>query len=105
MGRAERRRAERANRIEERKSKILLTRKELTDIKHDAQDAIAKASVENLMTCFALVLAEKYNFDVDQIVDCLSSIDSYMGMINDDEITMDDLIAKLEDHGLRIEMD
>ena len=50
MGRAERRRMERSDRIENRKGKLLMSKSDLKDIRAE----ISENNVQVLMTCFAL---------------------------------------------------
>ena len=66
MGRAERRKAERRDRIESRKGKILISREELNKIKKDITYEATGYKTEVLMTCFALILARQ-GFDADHI--------------------------------------
>lgn len=49
MGRAERRRMERSDRIENRKGKLLMSKSDLKDIRAE----ISENNVQVLMTCFA----------------------------------------------------
>lgn len=96
MGRAERRRAERNNRIEERKGKILVSPAELNKIKHDIAHQASGYHTEYLMTCFALAL-HRNHFDADQIADLIVEINGFMDALLNEEATMDDYIKELED--------
>lgn len=96
MGRAERRRAERRDRIESRKDKILIDPSELNKIKRDIAYQASGYNTEYLMTCFALAL-KRQNFDADQIGECLVYIDGLMNSLLNDEATMDDYIKELEE--------
>lgn len=96
MGRAERRRVERNNRIEERKGKILMRPEDIAKMKQDITYEVSGYKTEALMTCFALVLARR-GFDADDIGDCIVDINSLMDDILADNATMDDYIHELED--------
>lgn len=54
-------------------------------------------TVEKLMSCFALTLNEQFGFGHKRIMRALQSIDDYMGQINDETITMEQICQKLED--------
>lgn len=97
MGRAERRRAERYNRIEERKNKVLLTREEIASMKKDISHTVSSYSVESLMTCFALAEHRIYGFGAKRIGRCLQYVDELMGAIMDDTACMDDYVRELEE--------
>ena len=96
MGRAERRRAERSNRIEERKGKILMRPEDIAKMKKDISYEVSGFKTEALMTCFALVLARR-GFDADDIGDCIVTINGLMDDILAEQATMDDYIRELED--------
>lgn len=96
MGRAERRKAERNNRIEDRKSKILMKPEDIAKMKKDIAYEVSGFKTEALMTCFALVLARR-GFDADDIGECIVYINSLMDDILADKATMDDYIRELED--------
>ena len=96
MGRAERRKAERKNRIEERKGKILMRPEDIVKMKKDISYEVSGYKTEALMTCFALALARR-GFDADDIGDCIVTINSLMDDILADNVTMEDYIRELED--------
>ena len=96
MGRAERRKAERRERIESRKGKILISREDLNEIKKDITHEAAGYNTEALMTCFALVLSRQ-GFDADHIGECIVGINLLMDAILDGEVAMEDYIKELED--------
>lgn len=97
MGRAERRRAERTNRIEGRKGKILVSREELNKMKRDITHDAAGYNTEALMTCFALALYRVHGFKQKRIAKTLEYIDGLMTDILTDKATMEDYIKELED--------
>lgn len=97
MGRTERRRAERRNRIEDRKNKVLLTREDINKMKADITYEAAGYNTEALMTCFALVLYRVHGFKQKRIAKTLEYIDSLMTDILTNKATMDDYIKELED--------
>lgn len=96
MGRAERRLAERRNRIEERKGKILMSREDLNGIKEDLSYQASGYIVKALTSCFALVMSRK-GFDQDYISECLESVNALMDDILDGKATMEDYMKELED--------
>ena len=94
MGRAERRKMERKNRIEERKGRM--SRSELKKIEAVARDEVSKYNVEALMTCFALAEHRLYKFGRKRCLRSLQYIDELMGAINNDEATIEDYKKELE---------
>ena len=96
MGRAERRKAERRSRIEERKGKILITPSDLADIKKEIVHDANTFKTEALMTCFALALHNKFGFGQTRIARALEEVDRMMGDILLDKATIDDYIKELE---------
>ena len=97
MGRAERRRMERNNRIEERKGKILMSPQEVNNLKKKIIDDVADFKVEALMTCFALTLHRLFGFGPKRILRVLQYIDDLMGDINEGKKTVDDYRKELEE--------
>lgn len=97
MGRAERRKMERHRRIEDRKSKILMTPKDVNELKRKIVEDVADFKVETLMTCFALALHRVYGFGAKRILRLLQYIDDLMGAINDGTKTVDDYRKELEE--------
>lgn len=95
MGRAERRKAERRERIENRKGKILLTPADLNKLKKDITYEASGYNTEALMTCFALAL-HRQGFDADHIGECLTFIDGLMNDILTGAATMEDYMEELE---------
>ena len=97
MGRAERRRQERQDRIFTKRGNISLSPYELRQIKRQAVDDIATFDVELLQTCFAMVLYEEFGFDFEKIHQGLSAIDKKFGQILSGEMTADGLAKELEE--------
>lgn len=97
MGRAERRKAERRDRLEERKGKVLVTREQLSESRKRLIDQANTLSTEYLMTCFALSLHRLHGFEPDKILMTLQCVDNMMGQILSGEKTMDDFINELDD--------
>lgn len=97
MGRAERRKAERRNRIENRKGKILMSREEIGEMKQKVSSNVSAYNVESLMTCFALAEHRLYGFGQKRIMRSLQYIDDLMGAIINDEVVMEDYMKELED--------
>ena len=96
MGRAERRRAERRDRIESRKGKILISREDLNKMKRDITYEATGYKTEVLMTCFALILARR-GHDADDIGECIVALNELMDAILSGEATVEDYIKELED--------
>ena len=96
MGRAERRRAERANRIEERKGKILMSKQDLGKMQDSIRQDISNFNVEAILTCLALALHRKFKFGPKRIMRILNYIDELMGGVVDDIYTIDDYKQQLK---------
>ena len=97
MGRAERRRAERANRIEERKGKILMSKQDLGKMQDSIRQDISNFNVEAILTCLALALHRKFKFGPKRIMRVLNYIDELMGGIVADIYTVDDYKQQLKE--------
>lgn len=97
MGRAERRRAERQKRIQERKDKVLLSQNEITELKKSITHDASAYGAEALMTCYALALRRLYGFGNKRIMDSLRAIDELMEGILDGSHTIEDYKKILED--------
>lgn len=97
MGRAERRRMERNNRLENRKDKVLMSQKEVNNLKRRIIEDVADFKVETMMTCFALALHRVFRFGPKRILRLLQYIDDLMGAINTGEKTIDDYRKELEE--------
>ena len=101
MGRAERRRQERRNRIEDRKTKILMRPEDIAAMKakitEDVTENFGSYSTEALMTCFALVNHRLYGHGWKRTMRTLEEIDKMMGPIADGTKTVHDLKKELEE--------
>ena len=97
MGRAERRRAERVNRIEERKGKILMSKQDLGKMQDSIRQDISNFNVEAILTCLALALHRKFKFGPKRIMRVLNYIDELMGGVVDDIYTVDDYKQQLKE--------
>lgn len=97
LGRAERRREERRNRIESHKGSLSISREELSEMKRKASSDASKFNVEALMTCFALAEHRLYGFGQKRIFRSLQYIDELMGKILDDTANIEDYKRELED--------
>ncbi len=103
MGRAERRRQERQQRILTKRGNLSISPYELRQIKRKAVDDIAAFDVEILHTCFAVVLHEEFGFGYQRIMRALSAVDRKFGLILHNELTADELAKNLEDTvGLKV---
>lgn len=96
MGRAERRWAERRNRIESRKGKLLIDPTELTEIKKKASHETSRYDTEALMTCFALAEHRLFGFGAKRIMRSLQYINDLMNDILTEKAVMEDYIKELE---------
>lgn len=108
MGRAERRRLERKNRLEDRKGKILMTPGEIAKMKEDITastiDNFGNYSTEALLTCFALANHRLYGHGLKRTMRTLAYIDELMGYIINDEKNVQDFKNELEDE-LHVKID
>lgn len=93
MGRAERRRMERSDRIENRKGKLLMSKSDLKDIRAE----ISENNVQILMTCFALANHRLYGHGQKRTLRTLTEVDRMMGEILDGTKTMDDFTRELRE--------
>lgn len=96
MGRAERRRMERNTRIEERKGKILMTQREINQMKRDIAEEATDFKVEALLTCFALTNHRLYGHGSKRTMRTLQYLDDLMGYIISGEKTVEELKRELE---------
>ena len=97
MGRAERRRMERNNRIEERKGKILMSPHDINEMKRNIAQDVTDFKIETLMTCFALANHRLYGHGATRTMRTLQYIDELMGPIATGEKTVDDYKRELEE--------
>lgn len=103
MGRAERRRQERVNRIEDRKGRIALRPDEIRKMKRDTVDQIAKFDVDILFTCFAQVLRTEYGWGHKRILRALSAVDEMFGRVLNEGLSVKEMQERLADEvGIRI---
>ena len=96
MGRAEKRRMERKNRIEERKGKVLMSHSDINEMKRSIVEDVADFRTEALMTCFALANRRLYGHGTQRTLRTLKYIDELMGPIATGEKTIDDYKRELE---------
>lgn len=92
MGRAERRRAERNERIENSKGKLIVSRQDLKDV----CETVSRDNIKLLMTCFALAERRLYGYGRKRITRTLRCVDDMMGEICDGSKTIDDFINELK---------
>lgn len=97
MGRAERRRAERQNRIQDRKDKILMSQNEITELKRSITHDASAYGIEALMTCYALALHKLYGFGEKRLLQALAEIDRLSENILNGTNTIEDYKKILED--------
>ena len=98
MGRAERRRQERQEKLEARRGNLLprMSKEELAVMRERTSYETSKNNVEMLMTCFALAEHRLYKFGHKRIVRSLRYIEQLMEYINNDKATIEDYKKELE---------
>lgn len=96
MGRAERRKAERRERIEERKGKVLVDRKDINALKDKAIGDVSEHHVQALMIMFGLAEHRLYGFGVKRISRTFHYIDEMMGDL-ETKYTLEDFKQMLSD--------
>lgn len=97
MGRAEQRRLERKNRIENRKGKIAMSRKDIAELQHEAAFARTKYDAEALMTCFGIIEHRVHKFGRTRIFRTFEAIDKLMQDIIEGRTTLEELKKELEE--------
>lgn len=97
MGRAERRKIERKQRIETRKGQILIDPYDVWERKRKAVDGALQFNAELLMTCIGIAEHRLYGFGQKRVLRTLSYIDDLMGMVNDGYLTVDELKEQLRE--------
>lgn len=99
MGRAERRRLERKNRLEDRNAKILMRPDDIKVMKEkitkDVCNNFGSYTTEAMMTCFALANHRLWGHGWKRTMRTLQYIDELMGPINDGTKTMAELKDEL----------
>lgn len=108
MGRQERRRLERKNRLEDRKTKILMRPEDIARMKEkiteDVTENFGAYSTEAMLTCFALANHRLYKHGRERTLRTLQYIDEMMGPIADGTKTVHDLRKELEDEvGIKVD--
>ena len=97
MGRAEKRRTERARRINNRKGKLLMSHQELRERDDSMRRDISSYDVEALMTCFALAERRLYKFGQKRLTRTLGYINELMDDIIEDKATIEDYKKIIEE--------
>lgn len=108
MGRAERRKLERKNRLEDRKTKILMRPEDIAAMKakitEDVTENFGAYSTEAMLTCFALANHRLYKHGLTRTMRTLAYIDKLMEPISDGTKTVHDLRKELEEEvGVKID--
>ena len=96
MGRAERRKAERRERIEERKGKVLMSRSEIHEMNENVAGKVNDHTVQILMVAIGLAEHRLYGFGQTRIMRTLRYIDQLMGDLNS-KYTLEDYLQMLSD--------
>lgn len=102
MGRADRRRKERQDRIETRNGKFLLAKDDIRQMEQNIIDDITKQDVAILMTSFALALKRIDNFDAEECNVHLQYVDQLFADFLNGKATLDDYRNELAEIGLEI---
>lgn len=97
MGRAEKRRMDRANRIEDRKTKQLIGRDELLEMRQKECDRTSENTTELLMTCFALAEHRLHGFGKQRLLKSLTYVDELMGQYVEGKVSVEELKQQLKD--------
>lgn len=97
MGRAERRRKERQQRIEERKGKYLMSPQDITDIKRKTLDSYNEFRTETMFMCFALVLHRLYGHGATRTLRTWQAVDDLIGQMDREEVTLEEMKKMVED--------
>ena len=97
MGRAERRKLDRKQRIDSKKDKVYLSPKDIRDMKREITSMAVKYDVEVLLTCFAYVMHKELNLEQEQILNALASVDTVFGKVLSEEYSIDEMKKDLED--------
>lgn len=97
MGRAERRRRERMERIENKKNEVVLTRQDIAKMKSDISQRVSAFSTESLMTCFALAEHRLHGHGYKRILKTINYVDELMNDILTGDALMEDYTKQLEE--------
>ena len=103
MGRAERRRAERAGRkIEERKSMIRMTQEEYYEAIRRAKNEATRDAFDVFATCVALKDIRMHGYGKKRIIDNLHYLDELMNDLLDGKANFSDYKKEVYDKGVVI---
>lgn len=95
MGRAERRKSDRADRLWNNKNSIKVTRDELERMRAKTMDDAGRFDTEVFLTCFALTLHDEFGFGFKRVQRALGGIDDLFGKVLNDEIDLDFIKERL----------
>ena len=96
MGRAERRKKERRNRLAYNKETVRVSREDIRKLEDDVQQEITAYSTEALLTCFILANRRLYGHGATRSMRTLEYIDELMGAVIRDEATIEDYKKQVE---------
>lgn len=97
MNRAERRRMDRNKSREPKENRVCLTIDDINRIKEDISDEVSIATVDTLMTCFALAERRLYRFGKKRLKRTIDYIDSLVDDIVNGKATLDDYKKALKE--------
>ena len=97
MGRAERRRQERAERIEWNKTKVTMGRSDLIRLKEAIKEDVSANATEHLMVCFAAAMHNELGFGGKRILRVLNELDRLSGLIQKDANVIFEIRQQLKD--------
>ena len=96
FGRSLRRKKERQDRLDGKRDKLQMSRREFNQMKEELSREASGYSVEALMTCFALAEHRLYGFGLKRLSKSLQYINELMDGILNDTATVEDYKKELE---------
>lgn len=96
MGRKLKRQLERKERIDAKKTQIIMSPYELAEKKQKYAEDYNKFTIEQLMVCVALAERRLWKFGEERLMRTLHTVDELMGDVYSGEKTIDDYIAELK---------
>lgn len=102
MGRAERRRAEKAGRKEERKTMIHMTQEEYSEVIRRAKNEATRDAFDVFATCMAVKDIRKNGYGKKRLIDNLTYLDGLMNDLLDGKANFADYKKEVYDKGVVI---
>lgn len=97
MGRAEKRRKERQNRINERKGKMLMSHDDIQNVKQKTLDEYDDFRIETMLTCFALINHRLYGHGAKRTLRTLNAVNELTAQFASENITIEQMKQMVED--------